>query len=212
MARVPADQRRRQIVDATIQVVAKHGVRGATTREIAAEAGAPLAAVHYCFSSKDELLAEVYATQTRSLVEGLPPTAHREGMAAAAIHIVETSAERCIRHREWSLSNAEIEFWAQRHEERRGIAGANSYDVYNGRVTEILVAACRGDDDPTLAEPLSGLLAVIVDGLNFQWFVYRDVGRFRSDVRRASGMIDRYDVALRGQRDDPRPSPTRVAS
>ncbi|MGV7637065.1 TetR/AcrR family transcriptional regulator, partial [Mycobacterium kansasii] len=41
-------------------MIAAHGVDGATTRRIADEANAPLATLHYCFSSKEELFAEVF--------------------------------------------------------------------------------------------------------------------------------------------------------
>ena len=42
MARVSAEQRRRELVDAAVRVIAEHGVPGATTRRIADAAGAPM--------------------------------------------------------------------------------------------------------------------------------------------------------------------------
>jgi TetR/AcrR family transcriptional regulator, regulator of biofilm formation and stress response len=49
--------RRRQLIDATIGVIATHGVEGVTTRRIAEAAEAPLASIHYTFGSKEELLS-----------------------------------------------------------------------------------------------------------------------------------------------------------
>lgn len=57
MSYVDQETRRRQLVDATIEVIAAHGVDGATTRRIAEAAGAPLASIHYTFGSKEELVA-----------------------------------------------------------------------------------------------------------------------------------------------------------
>jgi AcrR family transcriptional regulator len=196
MARVPAAQRRQQFLDATIDVVAKHGVRGATTREIANEAQAPLAALHYCFESKDQVLFEVYQMQLRSLVDRLPEGDTKAGMAATAVDIIQKAVERCIRHRNWSLANAELEFWAQRHGDET-VDGTNSYEIYNRKVEETLRAACKKGDDPSLAEPLSGLISVLVDGLNFQWFVYQDEQRLRADLATAIGMIETYVAARR---------------
>ena len=52
MARVSADERRRQLVAAAFRVIGRDGFAGVTTRRVCAEAGAPLAAFHYCFASE----------------------------------------------------------------------------------------------------------------------------------------------------------------
>ncbi|WP_116711182.1 TetR/AcrR family transcriptional regulator [Actinomycetospora cinnamomea] len=60
MARhVPLDERRPQLIDATIRVIAREGVARATTRRIAEEADASLASLHYGFANKEELFAAV---------------------------------------------------------------------------------------------------------------------------------------------------------
>ncbi|GAA1865069.1 hypothetical protein GCM10009836_51700 [Pseudonocardia ailaonensis] len=59
MPRVPATERRRQLVEAAFRVAARDGFGALTTRAVCAEAGAPLAIFHYCFASKQELLAEL---------------------------------------------------------------------------------------------------------------------------------------------------------
>lgn len=59
MVRVPADERRRQLVEAALVVASREGVDAATTRRIAKEAGVSLGIVHYCFRSKAELLQEM---------------------------------------------------------------------------------------------------------------------------------------------------------
>ncbi|MFX1686795.1 TetR family transcriptional regulator [Paraburkholderia sp. A2RI-6] len=49
MTRVRAALRRQDFVDAAVDVIATHGVAGATTRRIAQAAGCPLASLHYVF-------------------------------------------------------------------------------------------------------------------------------------------------------------------
>src|SRR5690349_13707187 len=56
VARVSLADRREQLIDATILVMRRDGVRSVTMRAVAAEAKAPLAAVHYCFDAKEALL------------------------------------------------------------------------------------------------------------------------------------------------------------
>ncbi|GAB3462634.1 TetR/AcrR family transcriptional regulator [Actinophytocola sediminis] len=56
MVYLSADERRRTIIDAAVEVIAAEGLAGATTRRIAEHANAPLGALHYCFRDKDELI------------------------------------------------------------------------------------------------------------------------------------------------------------
>lgn len=48
--------RKKEIVDATVDVVAKHGVRGATVNRVATQVGVTPAALYFYFSSRRELL------------------------------------------------------------------------------------------------------------------------------------------------------------
>lgn len=52
-------ERRTQLIDAAIDVLARDGIGAATTRRITDEAGLALGAFHYAFASKDDLLHAV---------------------------------------------------------------------------------------------------------------------------------------------------------
>jgi AcrR family transcriptional regulator len=54
--RLPAEERRAQIVEAVLDVVGKHGVPGATVARIAAAAGVSEGALYVHFESRDEML------------------------------------------------------------------------------------------------------------------------------------------------------------
>lgn len=58
MTRVPVAQRRLQLIEATIALLCREGVGAASIRRISEEADVPLGLVHYCFTSKQELIAE----------------------------------------------------------------------------------------------------------------------------------------------------------
>lgn len=53
---VDHDQRRLELVDATWRIIARHGIEGATMREIAAEAGFANGALKPYFPTKDSLI------------------------------------------------------------------------------------------------------------------------------------------------------------
>ena len=59
MARMSAQARREQLVEAAIAVMSREGLDRATTRRIADEAGVPNGAFHYAFRDKNELLTHV---------------------------------------------------------------------------------------------------------------------------------------------------------
>ncbi|MFE2657242.1 TetR/AcrR family transcriptional regulator [Brevibacterium sp. NPDC059310] len=76
-------QRRRDIVDATMRIIARQGLPGATMRDIAAEAGFANGVVKSYFGSKADLLAATYvdvyeATNRRVVIA----TAGRSGLTA----------------------------------------------------------------------------------------------------------------------------------
>jgi AcrR family transcriptional regulator len=76
MVYLSADERRRSIIDAAVEVIASEGLKGATTRKIADRANAPLGALHYCFKDKNELIelvAEQGATMLRAAFATVDP-------------------------------------------------------------------------------------------------------------------------------------------
>jgi len=62
------DERRRELVEAALRVMARDGVAAATTRAVTAEAGMTQSRFHYCFRSKAELLHEVVETMVSNQV------------------------------------------------------------------------------------------------------------------------------------------------
>src|SRR6188472_4141629 len=90
MARVSAEERRRQLVAAAFRVIGRDGFAGVTTRCVCAEAGAPLAAFHYCFASKQELLTELTTQTMDALLSAQHETPLRE--------TVEATLRAALRH------------------------------------------------------------------------------------------------------------------
>ncbi|GAC1374175.1 MAG: hypothetical protein NVS2B15_13980 [Pseudarthrobacter sp.] len=59
--RVSAEDRKEQLIAATVKLIRREGVQSVTIRAIAKEANAPLATAHYCFSNKEELMEAAVA-------------------------------------------------------------------------------------------------------------------------------------------------------
>ncbi|MBO2446455.1 TetR/AcrR family transcriptional regulator [Actinomadura barringtoniae] len=69
MAHVPAAERRPQLVQAAIELMAREGLEAGSTRAIAAELGVAQATVHYTFGSKRDLYRAVMEQMTADLVD-----------------------------------------------------------------------------------------------------------------------------------------------
>lgn len=84
-SRRSVEERRVQLIDAAIDVLARDGIGAATTRRITDEAGLALGAFHYAFASKDELLHAVidrFSTGIESVLQDaiLAPNASLEDL------------------------------------------------------------------------------------------------------------------------------------
>ncbi|MGH4033588.1 TetR/AcrR family transcriptional regulator [Actinomycetota bacterium Odt1-20B] len=69
MAHISAAERRPQLVQAAIELMAREGVDAGSTRAIAAELGVAQATVHYTFGTKRDLYRAVIEQMTVELVE-----------------------------------------------------------------------------------------------------------------------------------------------
>jgi AcrR family transcriptional regulator len=176
--RLSADDRKAELIDAAARAIAQHGVAGATTRVIAAEAGAPQATLHYCFGSKEDLLLELVKRATESMVKvcvvepglGLGPT------AGAVLR----------KHAEWlkidpdlALSTYDLYLWAL--PTRQDLA---DHEIKHNHelLQATLRAGLRPTDDPDIVEEIARMTFAIMDGVALQWFLHHDEDRLARDL------------------------------
>jgi len=88
--RKSSDQRRDEIVRATLRLVATKGFAGVTLREVATEVGVVHGLIRHYFTSRDELVAAAFdfavtseLASDRALLDGLDPVAALAGWLAA---------------------------------------------------------------------------------------------------------------------------------
>ncbi len=65
------EQRRQELVEATIECLKRHGHEGLSMRAIATQAGVSLGLINHHFPNKDELVAAAYRHFNSELVDGL---------------------------------------------------------------------------------------------------------------------------------------------
>ncbi|GGU98380.1 hypothetical protein GCM10010182_13740 [Actinomadura cremea] len=81
MAHVPAAERRPQLVEAAIDLMARKGVEAGSTRAIAAELGVAQATVHYTFGTKRDLYGAVVERLAGEMIERVCAAAPAEAAA-----------------------------------------------------------------------------------------------------------------------------------
>ena len=196
MARIRAEQRRQLFVEAAVDVIGSHGVSGATTRRIAEAAGAPLATLHYCFHTKEELFLAVFQQQNERMAERID-VVKGEGLEKAAVDILVSSADWYIENPRYARAQFDLFLWATRQEGDNTQLATEIYELFIKRFVEALERATDDGDDPTLALPLARFLISILDGLSLEWCGRQDPVQFKAQLGFA---IEAVELLIRSRR------------
>ena len=177
MARMSSIDRRGEIVQAALRVIAEQGVPGATTRAIVAEAGMPLASFHYAFASRDEMMEELIAhvveTQSIAAFEAIRFGADirstiREGLQAFFDTIVADTAEEQVLF--------ELMLFAMRTPGLESLP-QRQWAKYRDAARQVLEAAADsgGIRWTVPVDSVARLLITYTDGLTLSWLADRDL-------------------------------------
>ncbi len=95
MAKAPPIDRRRQILDAAVQVIAQQGFHACRVSDIAREAGVAHGLIYHYFDSKDEVLNELFVERWSLLLAAIGeidmrPIPPREKLDAVAGFIIDS--------------------------------------------------------------------------------------------------------------------------
>lgn len=194
MARIPATERRVELIDAAVLVIAESGVDGATTRRIAERAGAPLATLHYCFASKELLFGAVYERIAAGYREVLIDSDVHGDVAATARGLMRGLLEWYVAHPEISAAIFELISWAQRQDAAKATA---VYDQAGDTVRSILAADASAAGQSVDAETIDRLaraIAALSDGFAISWLVSRASGK-QMEIDLAVSLLDSWMAA-----------------
>lgn len=189
MARIPAAQRRQDFVEAAVDVIGVHGVSGATTRRIAEAAGAPLATLHYCFHTKEELFVAVFQKQNEGMAERLE-VVDGEGLERAAVDILVSSADWYMENPRYARAQFDLFLWATKQEGDNTELATEIYDLFVKRFVDALERAADERDDRSMAIPLANFLISTIDGLVLEWCGHQDTAQFKAQVGFATESIE----------------------
>ncbi|MCC5949719.1 MAG: TetR/AcrR family transcriptional regulator [Nitriliruptoraceae bacterium] len=171
------DERRDQLVDAAVHILAEEGLARATTRNITDRAGLALGAFHYAFSSKDELLVAVMERVVRATEDALADATARGDDDTSDISALLARFWRFIEAEpELQLAKVELTVHALRDPELRPLA-SRQYERYVRAVGDAI--AGPGDHDQ---QPLARYVVATLDGLVMQRLVEDDTAAAQERV------------------------------
>jgi AcrR family transcriptional regulator len=179
------EERRDQLVDAAIEVLAAEGLTKATTRRITDHAGLALGAFHYAFRSKDDLLQAVIeriATRVEhTLAEAV--TEPKRGVEQALKAMVEGFWGLVESTPDLQLAQYELTVHALRDAGLKPLA-VQQYERYVAAVSDQLADVPDAPDGQE-REDLARFLVAALDGLVLQSFLHDDpsAARRRLDLQ-----------------------------
>ncbi|MGB3769929.1 MAG: TetR/AcrR family transcriptional regulator [Rhodococcus sp. (in: high G+C Gram-positive bacteria)] len=187
-ARLSAENRRSQLIEAGLTVAARSGISAVTVREIAEHAHVSLGVVHYCFENKEALvtaMGEALIAELGSAVsEALTGAMTAEGQSAAGPRALRESLHRGVAAL-WSvvektadrqLLTYEITAYSVRSEGCGPEIGTKQYHVMDAETGRFLIAAAAASS-MRWTEPMASLTRsalATIDGVVLRWLVDND--------------------------------------
>ena len=170
MPRISAAQRRTDFIHAAVEVIAAHGIDGATTRRIADQAKANLAMLHYCYDSKEALFSDVYEYVAGKYGEVITESDPHSSLTEVADQVLRGVMAFYLESPTFAAATFELISWARRQHEDRGIA------VFDRAVATLRTTLQSAPDapEPETVEELAYVIATLADGFGVNWLTYGD--------------------------------------
>jgi AcrR family transcriptional regulator len=168
--RVSAEDRKEQLISATVKLMRREGVQSVTIRAIAKEANAPLATAHYCFSNKEELMEAAAEAWFKNLSRFSSGVSVHLGLRKAVEQVADGYWRALEEEPESILSEIELILWATRNAGVSPLA-AKIYPAYEVELGNIFSSAAQsaGDECSLKFDALVRIFLMIYDGAAIQY-------------------------------------------
>ncbi|WP_457963832.1 TetR/AcrR family transcriptional regulator [Arthrobacter sp. D1-29] len=181
-------ERRQQLLDATIHVMCAEGVASATTRAITKQAGLPHGAFHYCFDSKNDLFAALLERELhQAIAAAFEPTGTGVNVQLRIEHGLTTRLEAVKARPDYELALAELAVMSRRDPELQPLTGWEQAACL--KALSSYLEKWSADDDITWVAPpekVAALLIALIDGITSAWLNDRDDERAASSIQLAA--------------------------
>ncbi|QDQ90945.1 TetR/AcrR family transcriptional regulator [Rhodococcus sp. WB9] len=211
MGRIPAAERRAELVAAAVRVIAAEGVDGATTRRIAQEANAPLATLHYCFAAKEVLFAAVFEHVAGQYREVLTRNDVHGDVATTARALLRGVIEWYLANPDFGAAIVELISWGQRQEGQQAEMVYNEASATLRAILEAAATAAGQPVDPDTIDALTYIVSTLSDGFALNWLVFTDPTAAERQIDLTLGVLDAWMAAHLGNTSAPAASPSQAS-
>ncbi len=184
-------ERRGELIEAGLRVIAREGMHGATVRAIVAEAGVPLATFHYVFDSRDEMIGEAYAYVVLPDPEAQELQVPGDATLSEVIRVlVHDWVDRLASRPEYELAIMEIMAYCRRSPELQHLPG-EVQRRYVDAVSGLVATVCErtGVEPVRPLEELATLVLHVSDGVTYHLLRTGDADAARRFVDEAAPML-----------------------
>lgn len=191
MTRKSAAERRKDLVEAGLRVIAREGMHGATVRAIVAEAGVPLATFHYVFHSRDEMIGEAYAYVVLPDPDAQEPHVPASATLLEVIRaLVHDWVDRFAARPEFELAIMEIMAYCRRSPKLEHLPG-EVQSRYVEAISGLVATVCErtGVEPARPLEEIATLVLHVTDGVTYHLLRTGDAAAARRYVDEAAPML-----------------------
>lgn len=182
--------RRDQLVATALEVAERDGLAAATVREVARSADVSTGVVHYCFDSKDELLAAMAEQLVRELRAATVVPVGGGSLEDVMVSGVRSFWRTIERSADRQLLTYEITVTALRSDTLHD-AAVRQYEVSRQAVRDFLdaVAGATGTRWAMPVDQVAGLVLAQLDGVVLRFLVDRDARAARRSLESFARLI-----------------------
>jgi TetR/AcrR family transcriptional regulator, transcriptional repressor of bet genes len=191
--RQPPEERRQDLIRATVACLARLGPRGATGREICREAGVSHGLLRHYFDNPDNLLLETYERLCDQLLAHVEREAPVEGEPWEALHLFFVA----VFSEEWAspdMIGAWMVFWQLVRTREDFAAVSARFNQRQRALLESLVQRLPGARDEAALDEGIAILSAVLDGLWIEFYLSEE----RTPRERAVALCDRAARRLFG--------------
>ncbi|MFK0003537.1 TetR/AcrR family transcriptional regulator [Paenarthrobacter sp. NPDC090520] len=168
--RIPSEERKEQLIAATVELMKREGVQSVTMRAIAKEANAPLATAHYCFDNKDVLMEAAAGAWLKNLGRFSRDLPLHLGLRKTLEQVAEGYWRSLEEEPASLLAEFELILWATRNIGSSQVA-AKIYPAYVVELGKLLSEAASYDSEVCRMDidTLVRAFLMIFDGASIQY-------------------------------------------
>ncbi|MFE4194404.1 TetR/AcrR family transcriptional regulator [Paenarthrobacter sp. NPDC056912] len=168
--RIPSEERKEQLIAATVELMKREGVQSVTMRAIAKEANAPLATAHYCFDNKDVLMEAAAGAWLKNLGRFSRDLPLHLGLRKTVEQVADGYWHSLVDEPASLLAEFELILWATRNIGSSHVAG-KIYPAYVVELGNLLSSAAENDSENCQMEiaTLVRSFLMIFDGAAIQY-------------------------------------------